>query len=81
VLVREDWRAAVRWFAKAAENGDDFALYCLGVAYYFGEGVRKDVRVAKRWLRKAAKAGVEEAEVLLRRCDSGDLIRSEIPFL
>ena len=40
--VPENDVEAVKWYRKAAEQGDDGAQYNLGNMYYKGEGVRKD---------------------------------------
>jgi uncharacterized protein len=51
-----DLKAAVRWFRKAAEEGDGDALIQLGVHYYWGRGVRKNPRAALQCFRIATKA-------------------------
>ena len=47
----------MRWWRKAAEQGDSWAQFSLGVAYWNGEGVSEDKREAVRWWRKAAERG------------------------
>jgi hypothetical protein len=47
----------VRWYRKAADQGNANAQYNLGVAYDNGEGVLKDEAEAVRWYRKAAEQG------------------------
>lgn len=39
---------------KAAEQGDALGQWCVGRAYFTGEGVQKDWLAAEVWLRKAA---------------------------
>ena len=45
----EDDREAVKWFRKAAEQGDASAQYNLGVMYANGEGVPEDYVKAYAW--------------------------------
>ena len=48
---------AVKWYRKAAEQGDANAQNSLGVMYYKGEGVPRDHQEAVKWYRKAAEQG------------------------
>ena len=56
-------RKAVRWFTKAAKQGNVEAMYCLGECYdYEGIlGVRHNNRKAFLWYKRAAERGYEEA--------------------
>ena len=58
-------REAVRWFAKAAEQGNVEAMYLLGECYRDGSGVDEDQKKAVEWFTKAAKQGHEEAKAEL----------------
>ena len=40
--VEEDVAEAVKWYRKAAEQGDKDAQHNLGVCYEYGEGVEQD---------------------------------------
>ena len=53
---------AVKWFRKAAEQGEAFAQYNLGVMYADGEGVTQDYAEAVKWYRMAAEQGIAEAQ-------------------
>jgi len=55
--VREDDKAAVKWFRLAAEQGDAYGQSSLGWAYSNGEGVPKDKTEAVKWFRLAAEQG------------------------
>lgn len=55
--VEQDYAQAVKWFRKAAEQGEPYALRMLGLAYSYGEGVSRDYAQAAIWLRKAAEQG------------------------
>ena len=53
----QDDAAAVRWWKKAAEQGDVTAEGNLGTAYGLGIGVPKDTVESLRWHTKAAENG------------------------
>ncbi|HNJ36278.1 MAG TPA: tetratricopeptide repeat protein, partial [Leptospiraceae bacterium] len=53
---------AVKWYRKAAELGNVFAQYNLGVIYEGGRGIEKDEVEAARWYRKAADEGLADAQ-------------------
>jgi TPR repeat protein len=40
--VPQDYAEAVKWFRKAAEQGNAMAQYNLGIAYANGQGVSRD---------------------------------------
>ncbi len=54
-------REAVKWFARAAEQGNVEAMYLLGECYRDGSGVEEDQKKAVEWFAKAAERGHEEA--------------------
>ena len=45
---------AVKWYSRAAEQGDPNAQYLLGLAYDKGHGVRRNAVLAYMWLDLAA---------------------------
>jgi len=55
--VAQDYAEAVKWFRKAADQGEAGAQYFLALKYDQGQGVRKDAGVAVKWARKAAEQG------------------------
>jgi hypothetical protein len=57
---------AVKWYRKAAEQGNAEAQYKLGNSYYMGEGVKEDYDKAVKWYRKAAKQGYADAKRKLK---------------
>ena len=61
----EDHRQAVKWYRKAAEQGNAAAQYRLGFAYQYGSGVEKDLAEAVKWYRKAADQGDTLSEAAL----------------
>ena len=63
--VEKDLRKAVKWYRKAAEQGDAGGQYHLGNAYEIGEGVEQDFREAVKWYRKAAEQGNASGQIAL----------------
>lgn len=61
-----NYTEAVKWWRKAAEQGDIEAQYNLGESYEYGEGVMKDYEEAVKWYLKAAKQGDEDAQQKLK---------------
>ena len=65
--VRRDEAEAARWLRKAAEQGDAYSEYNLGILYFDGRGVSKDDAEAVRWLQKATGQGNAEAKGALEK--------------
>ena len=57
-----DKAEAVKWYQKAAAQGDLLAQFLLGRAYDSGEGVAKDCAEAVKWYQKAAEQGSADAQ-------------------
>jgi len=55
--VLKDQAEAVKWFHKAAEQGDVMAQEALGRAYSLGEGALKDIVEAHAWLNISCIGG------------------------
>ena len=47
---------------RMAEDGDKYAIACLGWMYQFGSGVDKNCSIAIKWYRKAAEQGHADAQ-------------------
>ena len=58
----KNYPEAMRWFRKAAEQGNAEAQVYLGFMYQNGRGVKRDDREAVRWHRKAAEQGEARAQ-------------------
>jgi TPR repeat protein len=56
---------AVKWYRKAAEQGLPEAQFNLGLMYDKGQGVPQDYAEAVKWYRKAAEQGFAEAQTNL----------------
>lgn len=59
--LRKDEAEAVRWYRKAADQGDVGAQLNLGVMYDNGQGVPKDEAEAYKWFLLAGAQGNESA--------------------
>ncbi len=69
--VPKDDVEAVKWFRKAAEQGEAPAQWNLGVMYTFGKGVPEDYVEACAWLSIAATNGHEGAKEFLPQVKVG----------
>lgn len=58
----------IREWRAAANRGEAWAQFNLGVCYDNGDGVEKDLREAVRWYRKAAEQGDASAQCNLGWC-------------
>ena len=63
--VEQDFKEAVKWCQKAADQGLADAQYGLGVMYYNGLEVEQDKMEGIKWLRKAAEQGYTKAQEAL----------------
>jgi uncharacterized protein len=52
----------LKWFKRAAEQGDEQSLTMLGTMYFFGDGVEKNDKTAFEWYKKAAANGSKVAK-------------------
>lgn len=69
--LTQDFDEAVRWFKKAAEQGDAYALFDLAMCYADGLGVKKNWEQAKHYFTEAALAvGSYEDDVTLNSRDA-----------
>ena len=68
--VRKNYKEAVKWYRKAAEQGNAAGQYNLGLMYRKGRGVRKDYVAAYAWYRLAAysdfKGGSKSHETIAK---------------
>jgi TPR repeat protein len=56
---------AVKWYRKAAEQGNAEACYQLGMSYYKAEGVFQDFVEARHWLQKSDFSKHNDAALML----------------
>jgi TPR repeat protein len=60
--VPQDYAEAMRWYHKAAEQGNTLAQANLGDMYLTGRGVPQNYAAAARWFHKAAEQGFAPAQ-------------------
>lgn len=48
-----NYKEAVKWYQKAAEQGNRYAQHALGDRYHNGEGVEQNYVEAVKWLSKS----------------------------
>ncbi|MBR3688065.1 MAG: sel1 repeat family protein, partial [Lentisphaeria bacterium] len=65
--VEENKEEAVKWYRKAAEQGNTYAMAALSGCYMLGEGVNENKAEGIKWLRKSAKLGNPESKKILKR--------------
>lgn len=67
-IDEQDYAEAVKWYRKAAEQGNVDAMNSLGVCYYEGYGVAQDYAEAVKWFRRAEREGNTSALYHLGKC-------------
>ena len=65
--VERDYTEALKWFRKAAHQGNAPAQNNIGAMYRHGEGVKRDYSAALKWFRKAADKGFTPSQDLLEK--------------
>ncbi len=63
--IKQDHKKAFYWFKKAADRGDDIAMFRLALIYSDGLGVASNLQESLDWLKRAVVAGNLDAKVLL----------------
>ena len=65
----QDNEEAVKWYRRAAEQGDVEAQTKFGDCYFYGHGLPKDEADGLKWYRKAGDQGYASAQYCLAECD------------
>ena len=60
--VEQDFKEAVKWYQKAAEQGFADAQFSLGVVYANGQGVEQNYVTAYAWWNIAATNGNQKVK-------------------
>ena len=63
--VDVNYKKAIEWLEKAADQGYDRAQYVLGGMYHHGHGVDQSDSQAMRWYAKAAAQGRKDAQAAI----------------
>lgn len=74
VLVERNVSKALSYLRMAAEENNPFALYRLGVMYYYGDGVESDREYARTLLSASADLGNEYARQFLTKQEIRDAL-------
>jgi TPR repeat protein len=73
--VVQDYKAAVKWYRRAAEQGFSDAQGRLGAMYANGQVVQQDYKEAIKWFQLAADQGLVVAQnnlnLLFKNCQIG----------
>ncbi len=76
--TQQNHKKALYWFKKAAERGDNIAMFRLAIIYSEGLGVTTDINESLDWLKRAVVAGNLDAKVLLAQVYSeGKLVSQD----
>ena len=59
---KKEYKQAFTWYMKAAEKGNVYAQFNLGIMYHLGQGVSQDEEQAFIWYEKAAQQGNKYAQ-------------------
>lgn len=62
-LREQDFPTAFQCFKNAAESGNTYGMFNVGLMYYKGEGIPIDKPLALLWFKKAAQAGYINAMI------------------
>jgi TPR repeat protein len=68
--VPQNYKQAAQWYLKAADKGNNNAMYNLGGMYEKGRGVTKNPDTAIFWWKKAAALGNPLAKAILEMAQS-----------
>ena len=61
----KDYKQSFTWFSKAADQGDAYSQFKIGLMYYGGNGVEKDLEKSIFWYKKSAYQGSHFAQTNL----------------
>ena len=71
--VKQDDVEAVKWYRKAAEQGNANAQFLLGFSYILGKGVQVNKALAKEWFSKACDNGNQDGCEYYGKLNRGEL--------
>lgn len=66
--VAQDYKKAIEWYKKAADQGDEVAMRNIGLSYWEGSGVPKNCDEAMKWLKLATEKGDVNAMKCIAAC-------------
>ena len=65
ICVTKSYEESMKWYRKAAEQGDAETYYNIALLYYNGQGVVQSYEEASKWYRKVAEQGYAGAQFKL----------------
>ena len=68
LYINEEYKEALTWLLKAAEQNNAKAIFALGECYYYGSGVTQDFTKAAQYYMQAATLGDASAQYSLGYC-------------
>ena len=71
--VKQDDVEAVKWYRKAAEQGNAKAQFIVGGLYWSGKGVQVNKSLAKEWFGKACDNGNQDGCEYYGKLNKGEL--------
>jgi len=66
-LVNQDYKKALYWYFKSAQQEHPPAQYYVGYCYYYGYGIEKDLKKAAYWMYLSSKNGYASAKSFMKR--------------
>ena len=79
--VTQDYKKALKWWRKAAQQGFAEAQFYLGMTYVKGLGVAQNLVTAHMWFSIAAANGAQEAagvrELVANKLSASDLAKAQ----
>jgi len=79
--VTPDYKEAVKWYRKSAEQGNAYSQFGLGAMYYKGQGVIQDNVYAHMWVNIAASTGDAKAakrrDFVAKRMTAADISKAQ----
>lgn len=74
-----DYTQALYWYHKAADEGNMYSQYSIGLCYQKGLGVPQDDEQAINWFKMSSESGNPQAAYLLAECYlEGNCVRKDV---
>ena len=79
--VPQDYAEAVKWYRRAADQGDETGQFMLGLMYEYGQGVARSYVQADMWFNLAAAhlaRGISDTAARERDSIAGKMTQEQI---
>ena len=67
IVVEKDFKKALYWYFKAAQQKYPPAQYYVGYCYFYGYGIKKDLKKAAFWMNLSKENGYNNAKLFMQR--------------